>query len=39
MSIQSQLYIEEMKNMYKKIITKTELTPNDIEFLNIYNGY
>ena len=36
MSIQAQLYIEEMKNMYKKIMAKTELTPNDIEFLNIY---
>jgi hypothetical protein len=36
MSVQSKLYIEEMKDMYKKIVEKTDLTLNDILFLITY---
>ena len=36
MSVQTKLYIEEMKDIYKKIVEKTDLTLNDILFLTAY---
>lgn len=36
MSIQTKSYIQEMKDMYLKIVSKNNLTLNDIAFLRIY---